>query len=322
MELSVIGAGPAYTDRRGAAAASYLVRAEGAALLLDMGQGSFPNLASTIEPSSLAAVLVSHLHPDHFVDLVPLRHYLRYEFDPPRRVRVLGPAGLGDRLDALHALPGFAAASLDVERLVPGELRIGPFAIEARRVAHTDESYAMRVSLADSSAPGPRLLRRLRRRRGARPADPARRHPAVGGLVRGRAGSPGRRAPDCRGRRRGRRRPGEPRVSCSPTSRWATTAATPSPPPNRSSRARSSSSPKATASRSEEAEPTVRRRWAWVPADTLPRSVAHEIARQSRSRALVGHSSVDLGRHDGPAGRTPWYQSNLANQREATGCHP
>jgi ribonuclease BN (tRNA processing enzyme) len=154
MELTVIGAGPAYTDRRGAAAASYLVQAEGSAVLLDLGQGSFPNLASTLEPSSLAAVLVSHLHPDHFVDLVPLRHYLRFEFDPPRRVRVLGPAGLGDRLDALHAQPGFAAASLDIEQLVPGELRIGPFVIEARRVTHTDESFALRVSLADSSGPG------------------------------------------------------------------------------------------------------------------------------------------------------------------------
>jgi ribonuclease BN (tRNA processing enzyme) len=154
MELIVIGAGPAYTDRRGAAAASYLVRAEGAALLLDLGQGSFPNLASMLEPSCLAAVLVSHLHPDHFIDLVPLRHYLRYEFDPPRRVRVLGPAGLGDRLDALCALPGFAAASLDIEHLAPGEIRIGPFVVETGSVAHTDESYALRVSVANSSDSG------------------------------------------------------------------------------------------------------------------------------------------------------------------------
>jgi len=127
------------------------VRAGDAALLLDLGQGAFPNLASTIEPSGLAAVVISHLHPDHFVDLVPLRHYLRFEFDPPRRVRALGPAGLGDRLDALHAAPGFAAASLDVERLSAGALRIGPFEIEAGLVTHTDESYAVRVSLADAA---------------------------------------------------------------------------------------------------------------------------------------------------------------------------
>jgi ribonuclease BN (tRNA processing enzyme) len=152
MELIVIGSGPAYTDRRGAAAASYLVRAGDAALLLDLGQGAFPNLAATIEPSALAAVVVTHLHPDHFVDLVPLRHYLKWEFDPPRRVRVLGPASLGDRLDALHAQPGFAAASLDVEALAALQ-RIGPFEVETRRVHHTEESRALRVSVA--GAPGP-----------------------------------------------------------------------------------------------------------------------------------------------------------------------
>jgi ribonuclease BN (tRNA processing enzyme) len=159
MELIVLGAGPAYTDRRGAAAASYLVRADRAALLLDMGHGSFANLAATIEPSGLSAVVVSHLHPDHFVDLVPLRHYLRYEFDPPRRVRVLGPAGLADRLDALHALPGFAAAGLDVARLAAVQ-PIGPFAVLALLVHHTEESYAFRVSLTAGSgaATGPGLV--------------------------------------------------------------------------------------------------------------------------------------------------------------------
>ena len=54
-----------------------------------------------MDPADVAAVVVSHLHPDHFIDLVPLRHYLRWE-QPRRRVRVLGPADLAARLDALH----------------------------------------------------------------------------------------------------------------------------------------------------------------------------------------------------------------------------
>src|SRR5665811_1124382 len=116
----VLGAAPAYTDRAGSAASSYLLQHGDAALLLDLGQGSFANLASTLEPSSLSAVLVSHLHPDHFIDLVPLRHYLKWEFDPSRRVRVLGPSGLADRIDALHGHPGFAAVALDVEALSQG----------------------------------------------------------------------------------------------------------------------------------------------------------------------------------------------------------
>jgi ribonuclease BN (tRNA processing enzyme) len=148
MELTVLGAGPAYTDRPGATGAAYLVRAGGEALLLDLGQGSFPALASRVEPSKLRAVLVSHLHPDHFIDLVPLRHYLHYEFSPPRRVRVLGPAGLGERIDALHGQPGFTAAALDVERLAAGAHPIGPFLVEACLVTHTDESYAFRVTAA------------------------------------------------------------------------------------------------------------------------------------------------------------------------------
>jgi ribonuclease BN (tRNA processing enzyme) len=146
MKLDVIGAGPAYTDRPGATGASYLLRSGGASLLLDLGQGSFPRLAGLLEPAELDAVVVSHLHPDHFIDLVPLRHYLRYD-RPGRRVRVLGPAGIAERLDALLDEPGFTAASLDVEPLAAGTIAVGPFAIEAARVTHTDSSLAFRVSV-------------------------------------------------------------------------------------------------------------------------------------------------------------------------------
>jgi ribonuclease BN (tRNA processing enzyme) len=148
MELTVLGAGPAYTDRPGATGAAYLLRVGVDALLVDLGQGSFPALASRIEPSTLQAVLVSHLHPDHFIDLVPLRHYLRYEFTPPRHVRVIGPAGLADRIDALHAEPGFTAAALDVETVARGAMSVGSFGVEAGPVTHTDESYGFRVTAA------------------------------------------------------------------------------------------------------------------------------------------------------------------------------
>ena len=154
MELIVLGAAPAYTDRAGSAASSYLLKADGAAILLDLGQGAFSNLASTVEPSTLTAVLVSHLHPDHFVDLVPLRHYLKWEFDPPRRARVLGPVGLAGRLDALNGSQDFCAAALDIETLSVGVRRIGPFEVEVRRVAHTEESYAFRVTAVGGGASG------------------------------------------------------------------------------------------------------------------------------------------------------------------------
>jgi ribonuclease BN (tRNA processing enzyme) len=149
ISLDVVGAGPSYTDRPGAAGACYLVRNGSSAVALDLGQGSFPRLAGLIEPSAIDAVLVSHLHPDHFVDLVSLRHYLRWQFTPSRRVRVVAPAGLERRLDALHEEPGFVAAALDVETLKPGRQVIGSLIVEAASVKHTSDSYGFRVSAAD-----------------------------------------------------------------------------------------------------------------------------------------------------------------------------
>jgi len=155
MELLVVGSGAAYPDRPGIASSTYLVAHGDERICLDLGQGGFAGLAGRVDPSTLRAVVVSHLHPDHFIDLVALRHYLRYEFAPPRRVRVLAPAGLADRLDALLAEPGFTAEALDVEPRAEGVLRIGPFMLESRLVTHTEESYAVRVSVADEpGSPG------------------------------------------------------------------------------------------------------------------------------------------------------------------------
>lgn len=153
--LDVMGAGPAYTDRPGASGAAYLLRARSTALVLDLGQGSFPRLAGLLEPSTVTAVAISHLHPDHFIDLVALRHYLRWEFRPPGRIRVIAPAGLAERIDALHAEIGFCAASLDIEPLIAGRYEIGTFEMLAGRVTHTEDSYGFRVALAGG---GPGLV--------------------------------------------------------------------------------------------------------------------------------------------------------------------
>jgi ribonuclease BN (tRNA processing enzyme) len=146
LDLDIVGAGPAYSDRPGAVGAAYLVRYDATAILLDLGQGAFPRLANLLDPGSLDAVLISHLHPDHFIDLVSLRHYLRWGPGHPRRARVVGPAGLDERLDALHAEPGFTAVALDVEPLVTSVRPIGSMVVAAARVTHTADSYGFRVS--------------------------------------------------------------------------------------------------------------------------------------------------------------------------------
>jgi ribonuclease BN (tRNA processing enzyme) len=152
LQLDVLGAGPAYTDRLGSVGAAYLVRSGSTSIVLDLGQGAFPRLAAQLEPSTIDAVFVSHLHPDHFIDLIALRHYLRWQFHPPRRVRVIAPNGLAARLDALHDEPGFTAASLDLERLVEGSVALDDIVVEVVRVTHTPDSHAFRVS--GRSGPG------------------------------------------------------------------------------------------------------------------------------------------------------------------------
>jgi ribonuclease BN (tRNA processing enzyme) len=151
LRLRVLGAGPAYTNRPGSSGAAYLVQTAETSVLLDLGQGSFPRLAAAVEPSTLDAVVVTHLHPDHFIDLVPLRHYLAFQFRPPRRLRVIGPDALRDRIDALHAQPGFAATTLDFAPFPGRESRvaIGDLELIAAPVAHTPESHALRIAAVD-----------------------------------------------------------------------------------------------------------------------------------------------------------------------------
>lgn len=153
MRLTVVGAGPAYSDVRGAVGACYLVWSGNQALALDLGHGAFAGLAARIPPEQLQTVVISHLHPDHFVDLVPLRHYLRYHVSPAGRVRVDAHPDLADRIDALHAQPGFTADALDVMPLEPGVRGVGPFTLEAVRVTHTADSFGIRVS-DGPTAPG------------------------------------------------------------------------------------------------------------------------------------------------------------------------
>jgi ribonuclease BN (tRNA processing enzyme) len=152
MELLVVGSGAAYPNRPGTASSCYVVLHDGAAICLDIGQGAFAGLAGRLEPADLAGIVVSHLHPDHFVDLVALRHYLRYEFDPPRHVRVIAPAGLAGRLDGVTGESDFAAGTLQIEDRVEGHLQVGPFDVASVPVTHNGASFATRVTLASTPA--------------------------------------------------------------------------------------------------------------------------------------------------------------------------
>ncbi len=71
MRLVVLG-GAAYGPVRGTACPGYLVQAGGALVLLDCGPGIATALGTLVHPAYLSAVLISHVHPDHCLDLLPL----------------------------------------------------------------------------------------------------------------------------------------------------------------------------------------------------------------------------------------------------------
>ena len=72
MRITVLGKSPAWQDA-GGACSGYLVEADACAVLLDCGNGVFSKLRSHLEYLEVDAVVITHLHADHILDLVPVR---------------------------------------------------------------------------------------------------------------------------------------------------------------------------------------------------------------------------------------------------------
>lgn len=154
LRLTVIGCAPAWSRGPGRPASCYLVEGAGSAVVLDLGQGALGALCAVRDPLTLDAIVVSHLHPDHHVDLVALRHLLRWGTVPPARLALHAPAGVARRYDAFLEEPGFLATSFAIDELAAGSRTIGGLVLEARPVLHGGGAHALRVSIAaDPAAP-------------------------------------------------------------------------------------------------------------------------------------------------------------------------
>jgi ribonuclease BN (tRNA processing enzyme) len=147
LQLTVVGAAAAYSLRGGWPSSCYLVEAGEDRIVLDLGQGSFGALAEIRDPASLDAVFLSHLHTDHTIDVIPLRHYLRFGDHAHRpSVALHAPEGLRPRIDVLFDEPGFLD-DLPGPPLRPGRRMVGRLEVEIGRVTHTDRSFGFRVSI-------------------------------------------------------------------------------------------------------------------------------------------------------------------------------
>ena len=100
VELTVLGCSGSYGDPRGGACSGYLVRSGDTALWLDCGNGTFAHLQQHIAVEDLTAVVITHEHPDHCVDVYGLHVLMKWGLHR-EGFPVYAPEGLDQHLGAL-----------------------------------------------------------------------------------------------------------------------------------------------------------------------------------------------------------------------------
>ena len=157
MRIHVIGCSGSFAAPH-SAASSYLIEQDDAdgrtwRVLLDLGSGAFGPLQRIIDPTQLDAVVISHLHPDHYLDLTGLEVFWAYhERQDLPQLPLHGPADLAERLSAVLSREGTVPDGVDCEpfdycTVTEGSrFEIGPLAFVARTVRHPVEAYAFRVT--------------------------------------------------------------------------------------------------------------------------------------------------------------------------------
>ncbi len=152
MKLTIVGCSGSGPGPK-SPASSYLVEHDGFRLLVDLGNGSFGALQGLVEPDTIDAVFLSHLHADHCLDVVPFVIWHRYSGrSSGRRIPLYAPGGAHARLAA--AADGQDADLTDVFDFVPvgpGSFELGPFEVTLARTAHPVECYAIRLTAAGRS---------------------------------------------------------------------------------------------------------------------------------------------------------------------------
>ena len=150
MKLTIVGCSGSYPGPE-SAASCYLVESEHEGrtwqIVLDMGNGALGALQRYADPLSIDAVLLSHLHADHCIDMTSyyvLRKYHPSGQQPP--IPVWGPKGTSRRLARAYDLPRKPGMKEEFEfHRHRGIYQIGPFTISTMEVDHPVEAYAMRI---------------------------------------------------------------------------------------------------------------------------------------------------------------------------------
>jgi ribonuclease BN (tRNA processing enzyme) len=119
-------------------------------VVLDLGNGALGPLQRLVRLDGIDAILLTHLHPDHCLDLCGLFVASRYnpEGSLGSPIPLFGPPGTLDRLEQAYGkdAEGQMGKVYDVTTWEDGaSASIGPLAVTARRVSHPVDAFGLRL---------------------------------------------------------------------------------------------------------------------------------------------------------------------------------
>ena len=182
MRITVLGKSPSWQDV-GGACSGYLVQDKDFTLLLDCGNGVFSKLRGVCDYIDVDAVVISHLHADHFLDLVPFSYALSYAprqqpvpvagwpgTQTPARPKLYAPVGA---TEFFRQVVGCWGDEELIERAfelheydAPDEVKVGPFLVRFCEVPHYTPTYAVdlasnggRLTYSADCSPNQELVR-------------------------------------------------------------------------------------------------------------------------------------------------------------------
>jgi ribonuclease BN (tRNA processing enzyme) len=162
MRLTVLGKSPSWQDA-GGACSGYLIEEDGSTVLLDCGCGVFSKLRTYRDYTAVDAIVISHLHADHFLDLVPFAYALTYAprqqpapvdrwpgTDHPARPKLHAPEGARELFRSVVGAWGnddLIENAFDLEEFSPESvLDIGSMRFRFQDVPHFTKTFAIEIS--------------------------------------------------------------------------------------------------------------------------------------------------------------------------------
>ncbi|UMG91652.1 MBL fold metallo-hydrolase [Nocardioides sp. TF02-7] len=136
-------------------ASCYLVQAEAEgrtwSIVVDLGNGALGALQRYVDLLAVDAVLLSHLHTDHCLDMSSYQVFRKWH--PSGRAPALpvwGPAGTGTRLHRAYDMPTLPGQEDEfLVREYDGPFEVGPFRIRPVPVDHPVPAYGLRIEVDD-----------------------------------------------------------------------------------------------------------------------------------------------------------------------------